>query len=111
MTSTHRLVAKLIVEPLKAKVRHYRGFPPELTGGEDLREQMPPAAVLLIEPKPSGIFLFRFTANGQVVGDTWHETVEDAQHQATFEYENLVSDWIAVPPDVEDVVAFALGRK
>jgi hypothetical protein len=111
MTHTNRLVAKLIAQPLTVKVRHYWGFPPELTSGENLREQMPFPAVLLIETDPDGVFLFRFTADGQVVGDTWHETIEDAQHQATFEYENSLSDWIAVPPDVEDVVAFALRKK
>jgi hypothetical protein len=111
MKSTKRLVAKLLAQPWRGEVRHYRGFPPELTGGEDLREQMPPAAVLLIEPKSSGIFLVRFAADGQFAGDTWHKTIEDAQYQATCEYENSLSDWIAVPPDVEDVVAFALGRK
>jgi hypothetical protein len=111
MTNTHRLVAKLLAQPLTANVRHYWGLPPELTSGEDLREKMPFPAVLLIETDPDGALLFRFTADGQVVGDTWHKTIEDAQHQATCEYENLVSDWIAVPPEVEDVVAFVLAKK
>ena len=77
-----------------------------------MREQMPPAAVLLIESDSEGnFFLERFAEDGQFAGDTWHKTIEDAQYQATCEYENSLSDWIAVPPDDEDVVAFALGRK
>jgi hypothetical protein len=35
MERTDRLVARLIAQPLKVKVRHYRGFPPELTSGEE----------------------------------------------------------------------------
>jgi hypothetical protein len=107
----NRLVAKLIAQPWRGEVSLYHGLPPVLTPSKHVKEQFPPAAVLLIEPKSSGIFLIRFAEDGQFAGDTWHKTIEDAQHQATFEYENLVSDWIAVPPDVEDVVAFALWKK
>jgi hypothetical protein len=32
------------------------------------------------------------------------------QEQAKFEFEDAISDWIAVPPDEKDVVAFALSR-
>jgi hypothetical protein len=54
------------------------------------------------------VFLFRFTADGQVVGDTWHMTLEEAQQQAQFEFGDLLSDWRSVPADVEDLVAFGL---
>lgn len=111
MKNANRLIARLIAQPLRAKVRHYRGLPPELTSGDDLREQMPSAAIVLIETKPDGTFMVRFAADGQVVGDTWHQTIEEAQEQAMFEFGNSLSDWIAVPADVENVFAFGLGKK
>ena len=66
-------------------------------------------ALVFIEEKSDGVFLFRFTANGQVVGDTWHMTVEEAKQQAHFEFPEVLSGWISVPADVENVVAFGLG--
>jgi hypothetical protein len=68
---------------------------------------MGPASVLLIEQKPDGIFLFRFSADGCCVGDTWHMSIEDAKEQAKFEFSDLISEWRPVPPEVDDVVQFA----
>jgi hypothetical protein len=65
---------------------------------------------LLIECKADGIFLVRFGAAGEVAGDTWHESLEDAKGQATSEYGRDI-EWVRVPADVEDVVAFAQGRQ
>jgi len=103
-----RMTAKITGRLAEPKVKHYRGLPPELTGGQDLREQMEAPALVAIEEKPDGVFLFRFTANGEVVGDTWHMNVEEAQQQARFEFGELLSEWKAVPPDVHDVAAFGL---
>jgi len=89
-------------------VKHYRGLPPELAGGQDGREQMEAPAVVAIEEKPDGVFLFRFTADGKVVGDTWHKTVEEAEQQARFEFPDLLSEWKPVPLLVEDLIAFGL---
>jgi hypothetical protein len=92
-------------------VKHYRGFPPELTAGKDQRELMEAPALLAIEEKQDGMFLFRFTAKGQVVGDTWHTTLEEAKHQARFEFGELLSDWKSVPAEVEDLVSFGLKHE
>jgi hypothetical protein len=102
------MTAKVTGHLAEPKVKHYRGLPPELTGGKDLREQLEAPALVAIEEKPDGVFLFRFTADGQVVGDTWHMTLEEAQQQAQFEFGDLLSDWRSVPADVEDLVAFGL---
>jgi len=67
--------------------------------------------LIVIEEKPDGVFLFRFSTDGQVVGDTWHMTVEEAKHQAQFEFGDLLSDWKSVPADVEDVVSFGLKHE
>jgi hypothetical protein len=68
---------------------------------------MPWPAFLLVEHRPDGIFLFRYTAEGEYAGDTWHQSHEEAIGQARFEYGDLVGDWLPVPPEVRDVVAFA----
>jgi hypothetical protein len=88
-------------------VRHYAGFPAEL-GGEDSRTFPPPAA-LLIEPlAEGGVFLTRLTADGDPVGDTWHENWDEAIEQARFEFGTRVGEWNPVPSarnDLEDYVA------
>jgi hypothetical protein len=104
-----RLVARVTGNSDEPVVKHLSGWPPELTGGEDKREEMGLAALLLIENKPDGIFLFRFDCDAQCVGDTWHPTVEDAKRQADFEFGNHLSAWRVVPAEVQD--AFAFGTK
>ena|SRR5688572_13285906 len=103
-----RLTAKVIGHPFEAKVKHYRGLPPALTGGADLREPVGPPELIAIEEKPDGVFMFRFGPNGQVVGDTWHMTVEEAKQQAQGEFGDVLSDWTLVPHDVEDLFSFGL---
>lgn len=46
--------------------------------------------MLLIEARADGVFLERFSVDADFGGDTWHETVEDAKHQAVFEYGEAV---------------------
>ncbi len=37
--------------------------------------------------------LYRYRDDGAFCGDTWHETLQDAKNQATFEYGILESAW------------------
>ena len=67
------------------------------------------ALFLTIEPKPDGIFLYRFDARGNCVGDTWHATIADANDQVSHEFGDAQS-WEDVPQDVDDIVAFASGE-
>jgi len=106
MTTTPRLAAKVVGTVEGRKVRHYVGFPPQLTGGRDLRCELPPAWALLIHERPSGVFLIRYSREGKVVGDTWHRSVQEAKEQADFEFEGKLSNWTAVPADVEDIMRF-----
>lgn len=92
------------------KAKHYVGLPPEVTGGEDTRQKLGDARFLVIEENSDGIFLFRYGAGGNFVGDTWHLNVYDAKHQATYEYGDGVEEWTDVPAGVEDVIAFGLSR-
>jgi len=66
--------------------------------------------ILLIEQRDEGFFLFRFTVDGVAAGDTWHLNLEDAKHQAEFEFDGLISSWLEVPANVDDAVDFALGQ-
>ena len=71
---------------------------------------MGPALFLVIEESPEGFFLYRYSVEGDCVGDTWHMSIDEAKHQAAYEYEGLVGNWTDVPPEVEDVVTFGLNR-
>ena len=54
--------------------------------------------------------LYRYGGNSFEVfaGDTWAESVEQAQAQASYEYEELLGEWEWVPADVEDASAYAI---
>lgn len=107
-----RLLSILLTSTTDLKVKHYLGLPPELTGGVDTRQQMGAAAYLVIEPDPEGdgVFLYRYDALGECVGDTWHTSIDEAKHQANYEYESFVQDWQDVPAEVDDAVVFGLER-
>ena len=105
-----RLLTILSEGTQSSNVKHYKGVPPELTGGEDTRKEMSSALLLVIENKSDGVFLYRFDAKGQCVGDTWHMSIEDAKDQATYEYEGFAMNWQDVPDEVEDVAEYGLVR-
>ena len=90
------------------KVPHYSGVPPELAGGSDKRTRMGSPAFLVIEENQSGVFLYRYDRYGKCVGDTWHANVQEAKHQAAYEYEDALAEWQIVPSAVRDVVAFGI---
>ena len=92
-----------------SNVKHYLGLPPELTDGEDARKEAHAALFLVIEGKPDGVFLYRFSAGGDCVGDTWHMSVDDAKHQAAYEYEGPELNWRDIPQTVEDVAEYGLA--
>ncbi|MGH2378138.1 MAG: hypothetical protein ACRDGT_06635 [Candidatus Limnocylindria bacterium] len=69
------------------------------------------AALLFIEETPNGVYLDRYSSSGEFAGDTWHRTLEDAKHQASYEYGEHVSPWTAVPEEIEDVVDFGLSDR
>lgn len=39
-------------------------------------------------------YLFGCDEDWQVVTDSWHQTLDDAKHQAEFEYEGISKTWI-----------------
>ena len=70
---------------------------------------LPMPDVLLLVAEPRGAMLFRYTAYGELGGDTWHASVAEAQKQAEFEYAEALLPWIDVPQDVSDAHAFAIA--
>ena len=65
-----------------------------IVGGSD----MPPPAALRIsvygdEP---GFFLLYLDERGNEVTDTWHQSLDDALHQAHFEFQVEPSEWRVV---------------
>lgn len=90
--------------------RHFQGLPPVLTNSVDTRIPLPPGRILLISRTSSGIFLYRYTANGGYAGDTWHANVDDALEQASFEFEEDLNEWQDVPEGVVDALVFVQAR-
>jgi len=76
----------------------------------DPEKMLPTADVILLvtdEEDPSAM-LFRYTAFGEVGGDTWHPTSDDAKQNAEDEYGDALGEWMEVPDDVEDPHVFAV---
>ena len=90
------------------KVRQLVGLPPEIAGPEAEQQQLPWPRVLVLEEEPGGYYLYRYTETGEFGGDTWHMNLEDAKHQAVFEFGDRLGPWREVPEDVADPIAFAL---
>lgn len=81
------------------------------TGGFPLaRDRMlpDPDVVVLVGHPREGVMLFRYSAHGELCGDTPHSSVEEAERQAQTEYGDALLSWIDVPADVTDVHAFAI---
>lgn len=89
------------------KVKHFLGMPPELEQGNDHREKLSVARILVLEEKPDGVFLSRYAEDHGFAGDTWHVNVNDAIHQAECD---RLSEWREVPPEVDDPMSFALKQ-
>jgi hypothetical protein len=62
-------------------------------------------AVLIIEKTADGVFLYTFRADC-FVGDTWHQTIEDAKAQAGLGREGQPLEWRPVPEHIQDLRTF-----
>lgn len=57
-----------------------------------------------LEPCDNAYYLFRLDAEGHIVADTWHQSIQEAKKQAQFEYEIQEGDWSVVTgPDDNDL--------
>jgi hypothetical protein len=70
---------------------------------------MPRAQLVILDERTDGFYLFRFASRGRDAGDTWHQTVDDAKHQAEFEFDSGLGTWHLAPIGVElEKLALAL---
>jgi hypothetical protein len=88
---------------------HFQGVPSEVYGGVETRTPLDTPVLLVIEVKTDGVFLFRFSAEGSCVGDTWNKSVDEAKGQAKFEFNELTSVWKVVPEQTDDVFSFGFA--
>ena len=107
MASWVALVAK---DYIASKVKHYVGIPPPSDGAEDARTLLPSARVVWIEERSDGVFLSRFLEDGVFVGDTWHPSREEAEHQARFEFGTSLGAWKGMPANTTEPITFALAN-
>ena len=61
---------------------------------------LPRSKVLLITERVAGFVLQRLTDRGEHVGDTQHDTPDEAMSYAYSEYD-AISDWRSCPDDVD----------
>src|SRR5258707_8154459 len=85
---------------------HYQGPPPGLVDASE-RILMPEAAWVVMEVNKDGVFLIRYGERGEFAGDTLKPTRELALDVAAEEYGLQEGDWIGVPKNVSDPIAFA----
>jgi hypothetical protein len=82
---------------------HTAGYP------LDASKMLPVAdVVLLISSNDPGAMLYRYTAHGELSGDTWHGTVAEALEQAREEYSDALLEWVDIPDEVRDAHAHAI---
>ena len=73
-------------------------------------EKMLPLAdvVILVADDDPGAMLFRYTAHGELGGDTWHLNVEEAQESAIYEYGEALQSWEEIPSNITDAHEYAV---
>ena len=105
MTKSNRTRCLALVGPLagERRITQTTGFP------IDSSQVLPaPDVVLMIAGPEPGAMLFRYTAHGELAGDTWHPSVDDAREHAIYDYSDALGEWIDVPGEVEDAHAYAV---
>jgi hypothetical protein len=81
---------------------HTSGYP------LDVDRMLPDPDVVVLVADKDGAMLFRYSAHGELCGDTPHSSVDEAERQARLEYGDALLPWIEVPEDIRDVHAFAI---
>ena len=75
----------------------------------DVAKRLPDADVLLLVAgdEPDAM-VFRYSAFGELAGDSWHPSVADAKERAGEEYGAALLPWEPVPDEVTDAHAYAI---
>ena len=61
-----------------------------------VEETIPMPAWVEIVKEGGGFYLMHFNEGGEVIADTWHQSVDDAKGQAEFEFGILSSEWTEI---------------
>jgi hypothetical protein len=61
-------------------------------------EELPTPEWVEISEEDGAFYMFYLDAGGVCFADTWHQTLDEAKQQATFEFEIEPEDWIEVEP-------------
>ncbi|HKG96121.1 MAG TPA: hypothetical protein VKA84_29680 [Gemmatimonadaceae bacterium] len=103
-TNRARLMALVGVIEGERRATHTAGYP------LDPSKMLPLADVVVLVPDDDGpgAMLFRYTAHGEVAGDSWHPAVEEARRQAAEEYGEALQGWETVPDDQPDAHLYAV---
>ena len=100
MSATCRYEVALVGEIAELRTRHAIGLP------DGPQELMRLPQIIVLEAQQTGeTMLFRYTADGTDCGDTWHQSIDDAKHQAAWEYEHALGMWAAAPPECTEIEA------
>lgn len=99
---TLRRIALVGVPDGERQVVHTAGFP------IDPDRMLPTPDVLLIVDSSQGCMLFRYTAYGELCGDTPHDNAAQAESQAIVEYGEALAPWLEVPAEISDAHHFAI---
>ena len=103
MPGAVRRMALVGVPDGERRVVHTAGFP------IDPDRMLPtPDVLLIVDSKQQGCMLFRYTAYGELCGDTPHDNAEQAEAQAIMEYGEALAPWLEVPSEITDAHAFAI---
>lgn len=99
-----RLVALVDVLEGERRAAQTAGYPLD-------PDKMLPVAdvVLLVSDDGRGAMLFRYTAHGELAGDTLHASIAEARDGASDEYGDALGSWVEVPDDVDDPHRFAIN--
>jgi len=75
----------------------------------DVEKMLPLAdVVLLVSDDGETAMVFRYTAHGELSGDTFHPSIAAAKEQTAAEYEDALLPWEEVPEEVGDAHAYAM---
>jgi hypothetical protein len=84
------------------RTKHAIGLPTDL-GGDPV--PMADPTFVAISQSDEGYFVERYTDTREFAGDTWHQTLADAEGQADWEYGERVGGWVMLADETNDLDA------